>query len=47
MSYIATKTSLNRRSFIKGSGATMALPLLSAMTPAFATPPLHPSVFWP
>ncbi|MBT4227327.1 MAG: DUF1552 domain-containing protein [Verrucomicrobia bacterium] len=45
MSYIATKTSLNRRSFIKGSGATMALPLLSAMTPAFATAPPAPKRF--
>ena len=45
MSYIATKTSLNRRSFIKGSGATMALPLLNAMTPAFATAPPAPKRF--
>jgi len=45
MSYIATKTSLKRRSFIKGSGATMALPLLSAMTPAFATAPPAPKRF--
>jgi len=36
MSHIATKTSLNRRAFLKGSGATVALPFLSAMTPAFA-----------
>ena len=36
MSYIATKTSLNRRAFLKGSGATVALPFLSAMMPAFA-----------
>jgi hypothetical protein len=36
MSYIATKTLLNRRAFLKGTGATVALPFLSAMTPAFA-----------
>jgi Protein of unknown function (DUF1552) len=31
-----TKTSLPRRSFLRGLGATFALPLLDAMTPAFA-----------
>ncbi len=36
MSYVATKTSLNRRTFLKGTGATVALPFLSAMAPAFA-----------
>ena len=36
MSHIATKISLNRRAFLKGAGATVALPFLSAMTPAFA-----------
>jgi hypothetical protein len=30
------KTSLPRRSFLRGLGATLALPLLDAMTPAFA-----------
>src|ERR1700689_460974 len=30
------KTSLARRSFLRGLGATLALPLLDAMTPAFA-----------
>src|SRR5271156_5750931 len=30
------KTSLPRRSFLRGIGATLALPLLDAMTPAFA-----------
>ena len=45
MSYIATKTSLNRRTFLKGTGATVALPFLSAMTPAFATGPTAPKRF--
>ena len=31
-----TKSSLPRRSFLRGLGATLALPLLDAMTPAFA-----------
>jgi hypothetical protein len=31
-----SKTSLPRRSFLRGLGATLALPLLDAMTPAFA-----------
>ena len=35
MTYLATKKALNRRSFLKGSGVTVALPLLHAMTPAF------------
>jgi hypothetical protein len=35
MTYLATKTALNRRSFLKGSGVAVALPLLHAMTPAF------------
>ena len=30
--------SLSRRTVLKGLGAGMALPLLSAMTPAFAAP---------
>ena len=29
--------SLSRRTFLKGTGAAMALPMLEAMTPAFAT----------
>ncbi|MBT5378080.1 MAG: DUF1552 domain-containing protein, partial [Opitutae bacterium] len=45
MSYIATKTSLNRRTFLKGTGATVALPFLSAMTPAFAAGPTAPKRF--
>jgi len=35
MTYLATKTALDRRSFLKGSGVAVALPLLHAMTPAF------------
>ena len=45
MSYIATKTSLNRRAFLKGSGATVALPFLSAMMPAFAKADAAPKRF--
>ena len=45
MSYIATKTPLKRRTFLKGSGATVALPFLGAMTPAFATAPTAPKRF--
>jgi hypothetical protein len=30
-----TKTSLPRRTFLRGAGATVALPLLEAMVPAF------------
>jgi uncharacterized protein DUF1552 len=32
-----TKKALHRRTFLRGMGATMALPLLDAMVPAFAT----------
>jgi hypothetical protein len=35
MTYLATRTALDRRSFLKGSGVAVALPLLHAMTPAF------------
>ena len=45
MSYIATKTLLNRRAFLKGTSATVALPFLSAMTPAFAAGPTAPKRF--
>src|SRR3954470_2761562 len=34
---ISTKAAIDRRSFLRGVGATLALPLLEAMTPAFAT----------
>ena len=33
-----TKKSLARRTFLRGMGATLALPLLDSMTPAFAGP---------
>lgn len=33
-----TKKSLHRRTFLRGLGAAMALPLLDSMTPAFASP---------
>ena len=35
MTYLATKTALDRRTFLRGSGVAIALPLLHAMTPAF------------
>jgi hypothetical protein len=35
MTYLATRTALDRRRFLKGSGVAVALPLLDAMTPAF------------
>ena len=34
-----TKKSLNRRTLLRGTGAALALPLLDAMTPAFAATP--------
>jgi len=37
---IVTRKSLPRRSFLKGMGAVIALPMLDAMTPAFAAPRL-------
>jgi len=33
-----TKKALARRTFLRGVGATLALPLLDSMTPAFAAP---------
>jgi hypothetical protein len=33
-----TKKALDRRMFLRGIGATLALPLLDAMAPAFAAP---------
>jgi hypothetical protein len=35
---IVTKKHLNRRTFLRGAGTALALPLLDAMTPAFAGP---------
>src|SRR5215510_2392906 len=34
---IVTRKSLPRREFLRGKGVTIALPLLDAMTPAFAS----------
>src|SRR3978361_2299313 len=34
--HIATRSGLDRRSFLRASGITLALPLLEAMTPVFA-----------
>lgn len=34
--YVATRAALSRRTFLRGTGAFLALPLLEAMTPAFA-----------
>jgi hypothetical protein len=39
---IATGKSLPRRTFLRGLGATIALPFLDAMTPAFAAPATGP-----
>ena len=39
---IATGKSLPRRTFLRGLGATIALPFLDAMTPAFAAPAKGP-----
>ncbi len=36
MTYVARKLSLDRRTFLRGVGAAIALPWLDAMTPAFA-----------
>jgi hypothetical protein len=35
--YLATKKHIGRRAFLRGSGTLLALPLLEAMLPAFAT----------
>lgn len=45
MSHIAVKHSLNRRAFLKGTGATVTLPFLSAMMPAFTAGPVAPKRF--
>src|SRR5437588_9983531 len=37
-----TRKSIPRRTFLRGTAATLALPLLDAMTPAFATPTTRP-----
>ncbi len=46
--YLATRTHLPRRAFLRGAGITLALPFLEAMTPAFAraaTTPRPPKRF--
>src|ERR1700739_4258587 len=37
-----TRKSIPRRSFLRGTAATLALPMLDAMTPAFANPTARP-----
>jgi Protein of unknown function (DUF1552) len=39
---VITGKSVDRRTFLRGTGAAFALPLLDAMTPAFATAPTRP-----
>ncbi|MFN9743204.1 MAG: DUF1552 domain-containing protein, partial [Acidobacteriota bacterium] len=39
---IITKKQLSRRTMLKGLGATIALPMLDAMTPALAAPARSP-----
>jgi hypothetical protein len=39
---VITGKSVDRRTFLRGTGAAFALPLLDAMTPAFATAPARP-----
>ena len=39
---IVTKMHLPRRTFLRGAGATLALPLLDAMVPAFAPAAMRP-----
>ena len=38
-----TKKALPRRTFLRGVGATLALPLLDAMVPALSAKPLKPT----
>jgi hypothetical protein len=40
---VITRKSIDRRAFLYGTGAAFALPLLDAMTPAFATGPTRPT----
>jgi len=40
---IVTKKSISRRTVLRGVGATVGLPLLEAMIPAFATPATTPA----
>jgi hypothetical protein len=42
MTHVHTSPPLNRRSFLRGAGITLALPFLEAMQPAFGTPAKMP-----
>ena len=42
MTQVATKQNLNRRHFLQGAGVALALPMLEAMTPAFARAEINP-----
>ena len=35
--FVSTRPALSRRKFLRGTGILLSLPLLDAMTPAFAT----------
>jgi hypothetical protein len=39
---VISKKAIARRAFLRGTGAALALPVLDAMTPAFATAPARP-----
>src|ERR1700686_381296 len=39
---VITRKSIPRRAFLRGTGAALALPVLDAMTPAFAAPKPSP-----
>src|SRR5947207_6893269 len=39
---VITRKAIPRRAFLRGTGAALALPVLDAMTPAFATPTTRP-----
>src|ERR1051325_10091736 len=40
---VVFKVAIPRRTFLRGVGATLALPVLDAMTPAFAAPATRPT----
>jgi len=40
---VVTRRSVDRRMFLRGTGAAFALPLLDAMTPAFAVDRVRPT----
>ena len=39
---VITRKSIPRRTFLRGTGAVLALPVLDAMTPAFAAATARP-----